>query len=323
VVSKVARGLAVGLVAAILVFAALLTVCRLIDVNAPRAVVLESFAPLAIPLYLLGLLFLWLLVRAEYRLRIAAKAVTVVVAVALGLQISWMVPFYFGSVPAAKPGTDLIVLSSNVYVGAANMSDIYDAVLKDKVNILVLLEATKHDMTQLDKLGIKKALPYQAGAPGGFARGTVVYADKKLTGQVPIATAHDSWRLVYGGKLQFFAVHPAAPTDPDLWRHDLSAITDAALKRKPDLIVGDFNSTNDHKPMRDLEGDGWRDAAELSNSGWQPTWPANGLGPAFMPPLSQIDHALIGKGYTALKVSTLDIRDTDHKAILVHMAKAA
>ncbi len=39
-----------------------------------------------------------------------------------------------------------------------------------------------------------------------------------------------------------------------------------------------------------------RDAGEVSNEGWQPTWPANHIGILpLLPPLVRIDHVLIGR----------------------------
>ena len=50
-----------------------------------------------------------------------------------------------------------------------------------------------------------------------------------------------------------------------------------------DLVVGDLNATPDHAPIRELADAGWRDAAELANEGWLPTWPAQRLTPAARP----------------------------------------
>ncbi len=65
----------------------------------------------------------------------------------------------------------------------------------------------------------------------------------------------------------------------------------------PDLVVGDFNATADHEPMRSLADAGYRDVGELANEGWQPTWPSGDavelLGVS-VPSLVQIDHVLVG-----------------------------
>ena len=74
-----------------------------------------------------------------------------------------------------------------------------------------------------------------------------------------------------------------------------------------------------HAPLRRLVDDGYRDAVEESNSGWQPTWPANGLFVGLPGPLVQIDHVLTGPGLRAASARTLPVDGTDHRALLVEV----
>ena len=37
-----------------------------------------------------------------------------------------------------------------------------------------------------------------------------------------------------------------------------------------DLVLGDFNATSDHAPMRAWKDAGWRDSLELVNAGLEP-----------------------------------------------------
>ena len=62
-----------------------------------------------------------------------------------------------------------------------------------------------------------------------------------------------------------------------------------------------MNATPDHDVMRELDDAGYRDAGEVSNEGWQPTWPANHVGILpLLPPLVRIDHVLIGDSMASL-----------------------
>jgi hypothetical protein len=77
--------------------------------------------------------------------------------------------------------------------------------------------------------------------------------------------------------------------------------------------------------MRDLAQEGFRDAAELTNT-WQPTWPANRRGPGiarFLPPLARIDQVLVGPDLAALSSNSVRIENTDHLAVVAELAWAA
>jgi endonuclease/exonuclease/phosphatase family metal-dependent hydrolase len=129
---------------------------------------------------------------------------------------------------------------------------------------------------------------------------------------------------VAGSALTVLAVHPTAPTDPEQWRADHAAVLAAAEASDPDLVVGDFNATLDHPPMRALADHGWRSVEELANEGWQPTWPSNGLVSPFglpLPSLVQIDHVLVGPRLAALSTHTVEIPGTDHRAVVAEVAR--
>ena len=119
------------------------------------------------------------------------------------------------------------------------------------------------------------------------------------------------------------ATHPQAPTEPDLWRSDHAALLALVRQRHPDLVLGDLNATVDHAPMRALVDAGLRDAAELANTGWQPTWPFGDrwrLAVA-LPPLVAIDHVLVGPRLAVVEVHTADLPGSDHRAVVATVAR--
>ncbi len=81
-----------------------------------------------------------------------------------------------------------------------------------------------------------------------------------------------------GKDVGLVAVHTRPPLgDAQDWAADLNAVRGAAVDEGgPLMIVGDFNATLDHLPMRDLKGRGFDDAAAEARSRWQPTWPSAG-----------------------------------------------
>ena len=89
---------------------------------------------------------------------------------------------------------------------------------------------------------------------------------------------------------------------------------------EPDLVVGDFNATADHAPMRALADAGYRDVGELANQGWQPTWPTRGVFDLLGLPLAQIDHVLVGDRLAALDLGTVAVPGSDHRAVVATVA---
>ncbi len=123
------------------------------------------------------------------------------------------------------------------------------------------------------------------------------------------------------GTLHLLAVHPRPPTgDVDGWRTDHEVVRRAASALDgPSLVVGDLNATTDHRPVRALLGDGWADAATSARSGWQPTWPADGVVTRFgveLPSLFAIDHVLTRGGPRATRTESVTVDGSDHRALL-------
>jgi endonuclease/exonuclease/phosphatase family metal-dependent hydrolase len=309
------------LVAAALAVPALtLTVARAFDTDNGTMIRIEAFTPLAIPVYLV--LVVWLGVGAvlvKDRLHIA---VAVLALVLLGLHVWWFAPQVVGDNPAPAAGAQRItVMNANLYEGRASAQDVVDAVREHHVNILVLEEITPGLLQQMDDLGLASLLPDRVGEPDYMVAGTMILADQPLTDHVRLRTTFQGWEATYGD-LTVLGVHPVAPVDPAGWRADHAAILKQAETDHADLIVGDMNATPDHQPMRELDEAGFRDASEAANEGWQPTWPANHVGVfPVLPPVVKIDHVLVGEDMAALGTETVDIAGTDHYALVATVAR--
>jgi endonuclease/exonuclease/phosphatase family metal-dependent hydrolase len=151
----------------------------------------------------------------------------------------------------------------------------------------------------------------------------MVFSATPITDVAKLATTFGSYRVSVAG-LTMLAVHPLAPTAPAGWVREHALILDEARRSDVDVIVGDLNATPDHDVIRALDAAGWRDAGELANTGWQPTWPANHLGIIpFLPPVVRIDHVLVDDGLTSLGTHTVDVAGTDHLALVAEIAPRA
>ena len=316
------RGRVVGLLALGLVLlpAVVLTVVRLFEPWGERWVRLEAFTPLAIVMY--GVALLALLVRFAMARRWGRGLAAAAVALGLALHIAWFSPMISGANPPPRAGAEpLRVMVVNLYAGRADGLDVVRAASEEDIDVLVVTEMTPAALARMESAGLESLFPHRAGRSGRSKLGTMVFADVRLGHATPLSTSGASWRVPMG-KYTLFAVHPYAPTDIAKWRRDHYLIRTAVVDEQPDLVVGDFNATTDHPQMRALADAGYRSAAELANEGWQPTWPAAGqsvLGIS-VPNVVEIDHVLVGPTFAGISTHTLDIPESDHRAVVAEVA---
>lgn len=305
--------------------ALLLTVLRLTTPDVGTAVRGVSFAPLALPLYAAALvLLLGRVLWPGDRLRRAWAVAALAALVPLGIHGWWLAPQFAGAEPsAAEDARAFQVMTANLLRGNADPIEVMEAVAREKVDILVLQEVTPEALAALDKAGLATALPERAGEPGFGVMGTMILATGEISGVHRLDTHLGSYAATVAlpqGEVRMLGVHPVPPHDAHVWSGELGTIEDAA-GAGVDLLAGDFNATPDHKPMRRIYDAGFRDAAEVANAGWQPTWPANGSMVGLpSPPVVQIDHVLVGERLTALATRTVDIEGTDHRAVIADVA---
>jgi endonuclease/exonuclease/phosphatase family metal-dependent hydrolase len=307
--------------AALAVPALLLTTARALDTDNGSMVRIEAFTPLALPLYAVLLVLLAagaVRQRGDRRPQVGAA---VLALAGLTLHAWWFSPQVLGDTPEPADGAQRItVMNANLYAGKGNAQEVVDAVRDNHVDILVLEEITPDLLAQMDAAGLAELLPERVGEPDYMVAGTMILANRPLTDHVRLRTTFQGWEAKYG-TLTVLGVHPVAPVDPAGWRADHAAILKQAEADDADLIVGDMNATADHDVMRRLDDAGFRDAGEVSNEGWQPTWPANHVGILpLLPPLVRIDHVLIGDSMASLGTHTVDIDGSDHLALVATVA---
>jgi endonuclease/exonuclease/phosphatase (EEP) superfamily protein YafD len=317
------RGRVLGVLAltSVLAPAVVLTTVRLLEPWDGFWVRLEAFTPLAIVLY--GAALLVLLVRFAMARQWGRGVAAGAVALGLALHIAWFSPLVSGANPPPRAGAEpLRVMVANLYVGRADGLDVVRTASAEDVDVLVATEVTRTALARMESAGLDSLFPHRAGGPGRSRTGTMVFANVRLADPARLATTGASWSVRLG-KHTLFAVHPHAPTDIGKWRRDHHLLRTAVDAWEPDLVVGDFNATPDHPPMRTLADAGYRSATELANEGWQPTWPAHG-GPSVLgfslPNVVHIDDVLVGPTFAAVDTYTVDIPETDHRAVVAEVA---
>jgi endonuclease/exonuclease/phosphatase (EEP) superfamily protein YafD len=292
------------------------TLLRVLRPDSFYFVLATSFVPYALVGYPLAALLLVLLRRStEPPLRRWVSGGIVLAILGTGFHVGLALPSYLGDHPTGKP--DLVVMNLNLHLGTGDAGEATALVRRERVQVVVFEEVTVAERQRLVDAGIAGLLPYEAGAPGAGASGTLVFSAYPLSESERLPLKHGSYRVKVAAPVPFWlvAAHGAQPlVAPGDWRADWSVLNQVLPKlTDPVVLVGDLNTTLDHGPMRDLLGKGFRDAARTANSGWQPSWP-HGLG------LITIDHVISSGPYDAVSTSTYRVRDTDHRALVARLA---
>ncbi len=311
-----------------------LTLNRLIDSSAGPAVRIQSFTPLAVPLYVVALLMLVVaLILGHAGPRRTVAGVLVALLVPLGAHLWWLAPAFVGDNPRPAAGsTPLVVLNANLYAGAADADQLVEVIETDDVQVAVFEEITFGALRALEAAGIDDLLPFRVGEPNGAVDGTMVFARDPLTGATRLPTNFQSWQVEVsdpdGGDdpLTLIAAHPTAPVAmaASTWQSEHRILRAAAESAGADLVLGDLNASSDHAEMRAWYDAGWADSLERVNAGWSPTWPSNGITPfpgVSPPALFQLDHVLVGPRLSVTDSRTIVIAGSDHRAVIATVAR--
>lgn len=306
--------------ALLLVPALSLTIVRLLQPEAAVWVQWVAFAPWALVGYAAGLVvagtWAW-----RRRSRLGA-ALAVLAAAGLVLHGAWFAPLLTDdSQPAPASGESLRVMTANLLFGSADGAAVVRAAVEEDVDILVVEEITAGLLADMEAAGLDESWPHRAGVPRPSAQGTMVFSDVPMGPEERVGTTWDSW-LVEVGDVSLLAVHPVSPLEVSDWHADHALIRSVVAAERPDLVVGDFNATLDHRVLRDLADDGWRSVTEVTGGGWQPTWsPSALLGDVGLPipALVQIDHVLAGPSMVSVGSHTVDVPGSDHRALVAEV----
>ncbi|GAB2765435.1 hypothetical protein GCM10027020_17330 [Nocardioides salsibiostraticola] len=307
----------------LIVPAGTLTVVRVVEPESGRALQIEAFTPYALPLYALALILLagTAVRRSESNAPFLVPAVLVVVG--LGAHFYWLSPQFLGATPEPADDAPLVrVMTANLLAGEADTVALVELVRDQDVDLLVVNEVTDRSVRDMVRVGLTALLPFQAGTPGEGVEGTMVFSRKPLTDVKSIDTEFDSL-VATTQDLVVIAVHPRPPGDPVGWRADHDAVYAAVGEYDPDLILGDFNATPDHPPMRRLSDNGYRDSVEITNGIIAPTWPTNGGYPilGWLPATAPIDHVLVSSDIAVVETGTADLPSSDHRPVIAVIAR--
>lgn len=255
-----------------------------------------------------------------------AAAVAVVAAVTLTALVA---PRAMAGDRGPATGVPLRVMTSNMLFGVADADTIVALVREYRVDVLAVQEFTAGGRDALEEAGLGELLPHNSLADEEGASGSGIYS------RFPLENKGDhrnggGFRQAYGtiqppgaGPVLIESAHPLAPWAVkvnETWRSDLAAEPTADPNGTPRILLGDFNSTLDHAPLRDLVASGYRDAADAAGKGLIPTWPYTGGKPI---PKITLDHVLVDERIGVREVSVHRIPKSDHRAIVAEVTVPA
>jgi endonuclease/exonuclease/phosphatase family metal-dependent hydrolase len=267
----------------------------------------------------------WPLLLALITQRWAAAAVALAAALILIAAV----------LPRAMPSRDrgpaggvaLQVLSANMLMGGADPEAIVALVREHDVAVLALQEFTHTAQAALAKAGLDELLPYSSLTPQALDSpratiGSAFYSRFPIAG-IGLRQLEGGDRQAYGtirppgaAPVLVESAHPAAPWHVRAnreWRRDLADEPGADPTGPARILLGDFNATLDHAPLRKLIARGYRDAAATAGQGLIGTWgPYTGK---LIPPVT-IDHILVDRRIAVDAVSVHGIPQSDHRAVM-------
>ena len=301
-----------------------LTLLRLTQPPWGKAVQAVAFTPFALPLYAAGLLLLGGVMLARRAVGPRQAVTAAVAAAGLVLHAWWFAPLFVGDERQPAPDAEpVVVMSANLLRGYGDGAELVERAREREAGLLVVSEITVSSLAVMDQAGLGELLPYREGVPGPDrdVPGTMVFSAAPMRLVETLDTTHGGLVVDTLG-MSVLAVHPASPIFPSDWRDDNEAVVAAAEEHDPDLVVGDLNATLDHWPIRDLVDAGYRDSVELTNGGFEPTWPVNGtfgvLG--LFGAVAQIDHVLVSDEWAVTDTARTELDDTDHLAVVAVVA---
>ncbi|QUQ70334.1 endonuclease/exonuclease/phosphatase family protein [Kutzneria sp. CA-103260] len=302
-----------GRLAALISCAVLLTGVLVLAVT--RIFGFDDGTYLAVPIALLpyaALLTAGLLVTL---LALRGRWLTVAAAALLVLQLAWIVPRFVPDRPLIPAdAVHIRVGTVNTHRGQVDPLALVSMAKDEHLDVLAAEELDAPAIKALDAAGMAQYMPYRELHPEN---------DTSIFSRVPIVSGGPTslpttWPqtqvtvTVSGHQIPVVGVHTYYPVGgPGLWARDMSALR--AVAGRDVIVLGDFNATVDHSPLRSLLAAGLVDTHAELGRGWAPTWPAQF-------PLVQIDHVLHGPGLAAVSASEHLLPGTDHRAVVAELA---
>lgn len=255
--------------------------------------------------------------------RSRSRLLRVVTSAVVALFLVWMNPV--SAVVGCRgdaPQSAITVYTANVLFDTGRAPDIASSILADEADVILLQEVRRGFLDGLEADPRLSIYPHRAGGPE--TSGTVIWSRWPLQ-DITVERFVVSQRLSATvespqGNFEISTIHTLAPSAPDnvgAWQAQFRQLEQLDTSR-PSVLAGDFNATEDHRPFRDLLGQGWTDAHEPKGCGFDATWPT---GPNWRLPLPvyRLDHVLVTDDFEVLDLRLADPGGSDHIPVVAEL----
>jgi endonuclease/exonuclease/phosphatase (EEP) superfamily protein YafD len=220
-------------------------------------------------------------------------------------------------------GVPLRVLTANLWNGHAEAAALVEHVRRLQIDLLAVQEHTRDGERALDAAGLGDRLPHRVSHPRPDAGGSALFSrfplrDGGLRRLTTHTQAHARLELRGAVPVTVESAHPCAPTRSETcrrWASELAAQPGARDGGAVRVLLGDFNATLDHGPLRRLIATGYRDAAAVAGVGLVGTWPFAGR----RYPKVTLDHVLADRRIAVHDVSVRPLPGSDHRAVYAEL----
>lgn len=226
---------------------------------------------------------------------------------------------------AGAGGPALRVLTANVLGGGAAAADLVTLARDQHVDVLALQELTPEFVAAADAAGLAQLLPYRVNYAGPGVGGSGLFSRHPLRDDGlrmnPWGFGQARGELSVPGARPVLieSVHPVAPYARHAvpqWRSSYSNEPRATPDGPQRILIGDFNATLDHSPLRKLIDSGYRDAADVLGEGLTGTWGPYDGDP--IPPVV-LDRVLADRRIGIRHYQVFDLRGSDHRPVLAEL----
>jgi endonuclease/exonuclease/phosphatase (EEP) superfamily protein YafD len=246
-----------------------------------------------------------------------------VAAAAFAVLAGGLVPRATGR-PENGDGPVLRVLTANLYHGDADLDTVLALATDLRVDLLALQEYTPLAQKKLVAAGLSGLLPHRVTEPLWGGIGAALYSRYPLTKGHPrinpagYLNATGTLLVPGADPVHVESAHPASPSAYHQlahWRRGLAGQPRATPDGPLRVLLGDFNATLDHGPLRRLVASGYRDAASVVGKGLVPTWPYFEYP---LPPVT-LDHVLADRRIRVRAVAIHPLPNSDHRALYAEL----
>ncbi|GIF59351.1 endonuclease [Asanoa iriomotensis] len=250
-----------------------------------------------------------------------------VAAVALAALAGVVLPRTIAGTTSDAGGPRLRVLTANIKHGEVDVAALVRLVREHRVDVLAVQELNSDFIEAFDAAGIGALLPHR------IVDDPAVYVNGGLYSRVPLlgtgvhkddsgfTQAYATVKLAGAAPLTIESVHSCAPltvTDVPCWLAGLRGQQPATPDGPVRLLMGDFNATVDHAPLRALLATGYEDAAVNTGNGLRGTW--RPIDHAFKAPPVAIDHVLIDPRLSVRAFAVWPLPGSDHSAVFAEIS---